>query len=55
MPELADLPSGKVAIVLPDNLTMHASFDAVSAHENLDLKTRIQYFKDSGQANGWLS
>jgi hypothetical protein len=49
-----DPPPGKVAIVLPDNLTMHASFDAVSAHENLDTKTRIQYFKDSGQANDWL-
>jgi hypothetical protein len=49
-----DLPRGKVAIVLPYNLTMHASFDAVSAHESLDLKTSIQYFKDSGQAEDWL-
>lgn len=50
-----DLPRGKFAIVLPHNLAMHASFDAVTAHENLDLKTKIQYFKDPRQANDWLS
>jgi hypothetical protein len=49
-----DLPRGKFAIVLPHNLAMHASFDAVTAHENLDLKTKIQYFKDRDQANDWL-
>jgi hypothetical protein len=50
-----DLPPGRVAIVLPSNLVMQASFDAVTAHENLDQNTRIQYFKDSGQADDWLN
>jgi hypothetical protein len=50
-----DLPHGRVAIVLPYNLAMHASFDAVTAHENLDMKTRIQYFKNVGQAEQWLN
>ena len=50
-----DLPSGKVAIVLPYNLVMHASFDAVTAHENLGMKTKIQYFRNQEQANDWLS
>ncbi len=49
-----DLPPGRVAIILPFNLVMHASFDAVTAHENLDHKTKIQYFKDHEQAADWL-
>ena len=49
-----ELPSGRVAIILPYNLAMQASFDAVTAHENLDPKTKIQYFKDQKQASDWL-
>jgi hypothetical protein len=49
-----DLPHGKAAIVLPQNLNVQAFFDAVSAYENTDFKTKIQYFKDAGKAGDWL-
>ena len=50
-----ELPHGKVAIILPNNLFVHAFFDAVSAHEKLDFNTNIQYFRDAGTAGDWLN
>ncbi len=50
-----DISAGKVAIVLPHNLHSHAFFDAVTAHEDVDIKTRIQYFSDTSKAFDWLN
>lgn len=50
-----EISANKVAIVLPHNLHTHAFFDSVAAHENVDFKTEIQYFSDTGKAFNWLN
>jgi hypothetical protein len=49
-----DLTYVKVALILPGNLWSHSFFEVVSAYDNTDFKTEIQFFKDADKAADWL-
>jgi hypothetical protein len=50
----ADLPSSRIALIIPQNLFVNAFFDAARAYEKTDPNKRMQYFKETEKARNWL-
>jgi hypothetical protein len=50
----SDLEIKKIAIILPGNMWVTASFDAYRADEGLESGTSIQYFREVEKAWRWI-
>jgi hypothetical protein len=51
----SDLPPSRIALVIPKNLFVNASFDATRAAEKASPGTNLKYFYNPEKAWEWLS
>ncbi len=51
----SDLPPSRIALVIPNNLFVNASFDAARASEKASPGTDLKYFYDPEKAWEWLT